>query len=96
MKTYLIKGESSTTHQLVQCRIGRRAEVDFTIHHDGRGVDGTDLQVRALGGESPLLDKLAGVVLVDRRLARIVPRAGDVAVIGRPILRIVLAQVRSQ
>ena len=57
-------------------------------------MDDADHVARILGGESPLLFELAGVRGVDRRLARIVPRAGDVAVVHRPVLDVALCRGR--
>ena len=50
-------------------------------------MDGTNLQVRVPGRESPFFLEPGGVLGAQGRLARVMPGAGDVAIVHRPILR---------
>src|SRR5262249_59861610 len=78
--------------ELVEGRVGGRAEIDVAVHDDWRGMDDADFQIGAFGGESPFLFELAGVELVDRRLAPGMARAEDVAVVGWPVFDVVLSR----
>ncbi len=71
--------------QLVKGRIGGRSEIDVAIHDDRRGMNDPDLKLRALGGEAPFLLELAGIGSVDSRLTPVVARAGEVAIVHRPV-----------
>ena len=82
--------ERAVGRQLVEGRGGGRAEVDLAVDDRRRGVDHADLRVRPPGREPPFLHQLAGIGPADRRLGRVVPRAGEVVVVHRPVAGVAL------